>query len=363
MHPFIFLCSSFCLVVACLYPQIFASLHEAFGFTRQTLFLSYAFMSIPCYALNVYLWRYAGGDKDDDCNVDELPPNEEPSVEVSIVSSSSLTPPSKSKLSMSQRAKIAGSPKWSPHGKAFNQDYNINSSSKASKHGYEAVRNGGNGNGNGGGVSRATAGRSLTSVGNANDSNAYSSSLSPPLTSLATTTSASSTSSSSTCWHVSSVPLKDQPLLEQLQSKEFAFILLFAAVGILRANLYIGTNEQLLMNLGGEKGRKKKKRNCESRRGEKDNRGVRKEYDRRSACAGTLFSLRPVSVTFPLVCVLSFPASVSVMPLACDVFVLFLHHRQTTCRRTTAYIPTCSATCCPAAFSSFPRLTRRLRPR
>ena len=40
-------------------------------------------------------------------------------------------------------------------------------------------------------------------------------------------------------------------LAQQLGSWEFGFVLVFAAVGILRANLYIGSNEQLLMNLGG----------------------------------------------------------------------------------------------------------------
>lgn len=216
--------------------------------------MSYAFLSIPCYALNVYLWRYAG-DNDNRNNNDALPPNDESSVEVSIVSSSSsLTPPG-SKMSMSQRAKIAGSPKWSPHGKYFNQDNNHTNHS-ASKKGYEAVSNGGNG-----GVSRATAGRSLTSEGNnSNTATSSNGDLSPPFNTTTTTATSSTARSKSTCWHVSSVPLKEQPLLEQLRSKEFAFILLFAAVGILRANLYIGTNEQLLMNLGGETKTKKKQK-------------------------------------------------------------------------------------------------------
>mmetsp|Transcript_32750 Transcript_32750/g.73923 ORF Transcript_32750/g.73923 Transcript_32750/m.73923 type:complete len:506 (+) Transcript_32750:164-1681(+) len=39
-------------------------------------------------------------------------------------------------------------------------------------------------------------------------------------------------------------------LFEQLLTWDFAFILLFASTGILRANLYIGTNEQFLENLG-----------------------------------------------------------------------------------------------------------------
>ena len=40
------------------------------------------------------------------------------------------------------------------------------------------------------------------------------------------------------------------PLPEQLASAEFGFILLFASLGVLRANLYIATNEALLDNLG-----------------------------------------------------------------------------------------------------------------
>lgn len=45
-------------------------------------------------------------------------------------------------------------------------------------------------------------------------------------------------------------PTTDLTLLEQLRTWDFYFILFYASVGILRANLYIGCNEDLLMNLG-----------------------------------------------------------------------------------------------------------------
>lgn len=45
--------------------------------------------------------------------------------------------------------------------------------------------------------------------------------------------------------------IRDMSLYEQLQTWPFFFILIFASIGVLRANLYIGINEQLLFNLGG----------------------------------------------------------------------------------------------------------------
>ena len=42
----------------------------------------------------------------------------------------------------------------------------------------------------------------------------------------------------------------EMALTDQLFTREFAFILLFASVGIFRANLYIATNESLLDRLG-----------------------------------------------------------------------------------------------------------------
>ena len=48
----------------------------------------------------------------------------------------------------------------------------------------------------------------------------------------------------------SPTPTSELPLAQQLQTWDFGFILFYASLGILRANLYIGGNEELLMNLG-----------------------------------------------------------------------------------------------------------------
>jgi hypothetical protein len=49
------------------------------------------------------------------------------------------------------------------------------------------------------------------------------------------------------------VPLNDRPLLQQLRTFEFVFIIIYATFGVFRANLYIGVNNTLLADLGDAK--------------------------------------------------------------------------------------------------------------
>jgi hypothetical protein len=46
------------------------------------------------------------------------------------------------------------------------------------------------------------------------------------------------------------VPLTERPLLQQLRTFQFVFVLVFATCGVFRANLYIGVNSILLQDLG-----------------------------------------------------------------------------------------------------------------
>jgi hypothetical protein len=219
------------------YVQVFASLHDGLGVSRQRLFTTYALASLPCYALNAYLWRYSGGN--DAAALDPRGPST--SVEVSVVPTKRPSP--------SPRGKVAGSPKWRPPVKL--------GSPNGSPNGYAAVDSsdaGGRGrhsdrhsSSSHGGVSRAASGRA-SSAGAVAGSPSFPT---EPERSFLVRVESQQPQSPQDAWEGGWVPLHERGLVAQLRSWEFAFVLLFAAVGILRANLYIGSNEQLLMNLGG----------------------------------------------------------------------------------------------------------------
>jgi LAT3 family solute carrier family 43 protein 3 len=145
---------------SCIVFQVLLSLHNWFGYSRQSLFFGYALFSIPLYMINIYLWRY-GGDGDNDGDTSESDTEGVGSMVKANLSSSPHFSPKPPRRSPSQH----------------NETTHL--------------------------------------------------------------TIAQNTAST-----------KDLGLFEQLQTWDFFFILMFASIGILRANLYIGVNVQLLNNLG-----------------------------------------------------------------------------------------------------------------
>jgi len=142
---------------SCIVFQIFSSLHDLVGLSRQTLFWSYACFCVPCYAANVALWTLASSSP-------ELAPEPQPSPK--------------------RTGHITGSPKWMQ--RPDERTMLLQTPTSHADQGPQGLP-----------------------------------------------------------------PMKERDLGAQLVTPQFGFILFFAACGILRANLYIGSNEQLLMNLGG----------------------------------------------------------------------------------------------------------------